>query len=51
MPSLTVENYLKRLYLLQQEGGSRLVQMGKLAAGMDVTPGTATSINTGKARS
>lgn len=44
MPSITVENYVKRIYLEQQRSDSRLVPMGRLAAVMGVTPGTATSM-------
>jgi DtxR family Mn-dependent transcriptional regulator len=45
MPSSTVENYLKQIYLEQQTGGHRqLVPMGRLASAMAVTPGTATSM-------
>lgn len=51
MPSSTVENYLKQLYLEQQalpaaEAGGELplVPMGRLASAMAVTPGTATSM-------
>jgi DtxR family transcriptional regulator, Mn-dependent transcriptional regulator len=44
MPSSTVENYLKQLYLEQLNTPGELVPMGKLAAAMDVVPGTATSM-------
>jgi DtxR family Mn-dependent transcriptional regulator len=44
MPSSTVENYLKQIYLEQQKTNSLLVQMGQLAEAMKVTPGTATSM-------
>lgn len=45
MPSSTVENYLKRIYLEQQaEPGAAVVSMKSLAAAMGVTPGTATSM-------
>jgi DtxR family Mn-dependent transcriptional regulator len=44
MPSTTVENYLKQLFLLQQQTDDRLVGMGRLAAAVQVTPGTATSM-------
>jgi len=44
MPSVTVENYLKQLYLEQQHAPNELVSMGKLAAAMNVVPGTATSM-------
>jgi DtxR family Mn-dependent transcriptional regulator len=45
MPSSTVENYLKQIYLEQQEGEpGELVSMGKLATAMRVVPGTATSM-------
>ncbi len=42
MPSVTVENYLKQIYLLQQ--GGELAPMGGLAVAVGVTPGTATSM-------
>lgn len=44
MPSITVENYLKQLYLEQQNAPQELVPMGKLASAMGVVPGTATSM-------
>jgi DtxR family Mn-dependent transcriptional regulator len=44
MPSSTVENYLKQLYLEQQAAPELLVPMGKLAMLMGVVPGTATSM-------
>ena len=44
MPTSTVEDYLKRLYLLQQRAQGKLVLMGDLAGAMGVTPGTATSM-------
>src|SRR5687767_6474963 len=45
MPSSTVEDYLKQLYLEQQQAASdELVPMGKLASAMGVVPGTATSM-------
>src|SRR5881397_7753 len=45
MPSSTVEDYLKQIYLEQQQGpAGQLVSMGKLAASMGVVPGTATSM-------
>jgi DtxR family Mn-dependent transcriptional regulator len=44
MPSSTVENYLKQLYLEQQAAPDTLVPMGKLATLMGVVPGTATSM-------
>ncbi|MDP6112139.1 MAG: metal-dependent transcriptional regulator [Planctomycetota bacterium] len=44
MPSSTVENYLKQIYLEQQRTDTLLVQMGQLAEAMQVTPGTATSM-------
>jgi DtxR family Mn-dependent transcriptional regulator len=48
MASVTVENYLKRLYLEQQRagsaGGGGLVSMGRLASVMGVVPGTATTM-------
>jgi DtxR family Mn-dependent transcriptional regulator len=44
MASSTVENYLKRLYLEQQNAPGELVSMGRLAAAMDVVPGTVTTM-------
>ena len=45
MPSSTVEDYVKQIYLEQLEApGQSLVSMGKLAAAMGVVPGTATSM-------
>lgn len=44
MPSSTVENYLKRIYLEQQHAGDGPVPMGRLAAAMQVQPGTVTSM-------
>jgi DtxR family Mn-dependent transcriptional regulator len=44
MPSSTVENYLKQLYLEQQNTPDELVPMGKVASAMGVVPGTATSM-------
>jgi len=47
MPSSTVENYLKQIYLEQQQhqdDPGALVPMGKLAGVMGVVPGTATSM-------
>src|SRR5689334_10382936 len=47
MASSTVENYLKQIYLEQQQlrgGAGELVPMGRLASAMAVTPGTATTM-------
>src|SRR3982751_1400223 len=44
MPTSTVENYLKQIYLEQQGVADRLVPMGRLAEVMGVVPGTATSM-------
>lgn len=44
MPSPTVENYLKQIYLLSREREDRPVPMGILAGRMAVVPGTATSM-------
>ena len=44
MASSTVENYLKRLYVEQQRNQGKIVAMGQLAATMEVSPGTATSM-------
>lgn len=44
MATSTVENYVKQLYLLEQRTPQKLIAMGSLAAAMEVTPGTATSM-------
>jgi DtxR family transcriptional regulator, Mn-dependent transcriptional regulator len=46
LPSSTVENYLKAIYLGQSAlvGGLRLVPMGHVASALGVTPGTATTM-------
>ena len=48
MPSSTVENYLKQIYLEQQPLAGELLPMGRLATAMNVTPGTATTIQAHK---
>jgi len=44
MITSTVENYIKQIYLQQQEDPSLLLPMGKLASVMRVVPGTATAM-------
>ncbi len=44
MPSSTVENYLKHIYLQQERSPQGWVLMGQLAQVMGVVPGTATSM-------
>jgi DtxR family Mn-dependent transcriptional regulator len=44
MPTSTVENYLKQLYLQQHATDGERVAMGRLASAMGVVPGTATSM-------
>src|SRR5437016_5540961 len=46
LPSQTVENYLKTIYLAQASQGSSsdLVPVGQLAAALRVVPGTATTM-------
>jgi DtxR family Mn-dependent transcriptional regulator len=46
LPSSTVENYLKAIYLGESQlaPGQRLVPMGHLAASLQVAPGTATTM-------
>lgn len=44
MPSSTVENYVKQIYLEQQHVPGELVSMGRLAAAMGVVPGTVTTM-------
>ncbi len=42
--SSTMEDYVKRIYLIQQENRDAPVSMGKLAGAMGITPGTATTM-------
>lgn len=44
LPSQTVENYLKTIYLAHAGKESDLVPMGQLAAALGVVPGTATTM-------
>jgi DtxR family transcriptional regulator, Mn-dependent transcriptional regulator len=46
LPSSTVENYLKAIYLgeSQLRGEQRLLPMGQLATSLGVAPGTATTM-------
>jgi DtxR family transcriptional regulator, Mn-dependent transcriptional regulator len=44
MPSLTVENYVKTIYLLAQRSGGSEVATGHIAAALGVLPGTVTSM-------
>lgn len=44
MPSSTMEDYLKQLYLEQHACPDQLVPMGKLAGAMGVAPGTVTAM-------
>jgi DtxR family Mn-dependent transcriptional regulator len=46
LPSSTVENYLKAIFLGESQlpGGQRLFPMGQLAARLGVAPGTATTM-------
>jgi len=46
LPSQTVENYLKTIYLAQVTGGAsdELVPMGHLASALRIVPGTATTM-------
>lgn len=44
MPTITVENYVKQIYIEQQRARERLVSMGRLAAAMGVVPGTVTTM-------
>ncbi len=44
MPSSTVEDYLKQLYLAQSASDGAMMPTGQLAARMGVVPGTATSM-------
>lgn len=44
MPTSTVENYIKQIYLEQQRAAGDLVPLGRLALAMNVVPGTATTM-------
>jgi len=44
LPTATVEDYVKRLYLRQQKSARKLVPVGQLARDMNVVPGTATTM-------
>jgi DtxR family Mn-dependent transcriptional regulator len=44
MPSSTVENYVKQIFVEQQRRAGNLVPMGRIADIMEVVPGTATSM-------
>lgn len=44
MPTSTVEDYVKTLYVEQQKTPDRLVALGKLASAMKVVPGTVTTM-------
>ncbi|MGB0370148.1 MAG: metal-dependent transcriptional regulator [Opitutales bacterium] len=44
MPSSTVENYLKQIFLTARESEESCVPMGQVAQAMQVVPGTATTM-------
>lgn len=44
MPSSTIENYAKNIYLLSQQLGREQVPMGEVARALGVVPGTATTM-------
>jgi len=44
MPSVAIEDYIKQIYLQNQNAPEDLVSMGALAEAMDVVPGTATAM-------
>ena len=44
MPSLTVENYVKAIYQLAEQGEVAAVATGQIAAALGVLPGTVTSM-------
>lgn len=44
MPTSTVENYLKQIFLAQQQTPDELVSLGSLATAMQVVPGTVTTM-------
>ncbi len=44
MPSATVEDYIKHIYVLSEKSSSSEVPMGRIAEALDVVPGTATTM-------
>ena len=44
MPSSTVEDYIKHIYLLSDRAVSSEVPMGRVAEALGVVPGTATTM-------
>ena len=44
MPSATVEDYIKHIYVLAEKSNSSEVSMGRIAEALDVVPGTATTM-------
>ncbi len=44
MPTSTVENYLKQIYIDQPTDEATMMPMGRLASAVGVTPGTATAM-------
>ncbi len=44
MPTSTVEDYLKSILLEQRDDPQKLVSMGRIAAALDLAPGTVTSM-------
>jgi len=44
MPTSTVEDYLKCIFLAQQSAGDRLISTGQIATALGVAPGTATAM-------
>ena len=44
MPSATVEDYIKQIYLISDESGTTEVAMGRVADALGVVPGTATTM-------
>lgn len=44
MPSATIEDYLKHIFLCASPGSAQLVPMGRVAEALGVSPGTATTM-------
>jgi len=44
MPSATVEDYIKQIYLVSEKSGKEEVPMGQVAEALGVVPGTATTM-------
>jgi DtxR family Mn-dependent transcriptional regulator len=50
MPTIAAEDYLKRMFVEEQRESDALISTGRIAAALDVTPGTATVMIKGLAK-